>query len=96
MTPAQALKTLETMTDADFETVEATDLNDADIDELITNGRRAWTGRPSLTAPGTRSPRLNFRVSQTVKDKLTQTAQQQRRRESDVAREALERYLQAT
>jgi len=85
------------MTDADFVTVEsATDLSDTDIEELVARGHRAWAGRPSLTAPGTHSPRLNFRVPQTVKDRLTQVAHIQRRRESDVAREALEKYLNAT
>ena len=53
MTPAQALQALEAMTDADLETVDtAHDLSDADIDKLIFNGKRAWVGRPSLTAPG--------------------------------------------
>ena len=94
MTPARALQALGTMTDADFVTVDsATDLSDADIEELAAHGRRAWAGRPSLTAPGTHSPRLNFRVPQAVKDRLTQVAHTQGRRESDVAREALEKYL---
>ena len=96
MTPAQALAALETMTDADFVTVDsAGDLSDADIEELVANGRRAWAGRPSLSAPGTHSPRLNFRVPQAVKDRLTEVAHTQGRRESDVAREALEKYLNA-
>ena len=50
-------------------------------------------GRPSLTAPGEHSPRLNLRVPQPLKDRLAQTAREQGRRESDVVREALSVYL---
>ena len=73
---------------------------DLDAEPFYVGGKRLTetraqqlAGRPSLTAPGEHSPRLNFRVPQLLKDRLAQTAREQGRRESDVAREALGEYL---
>ena len=61
--------------------------------QQLSDGLAKASGRPSLTAPGEHSPRLNFRVPQELKDSLARTAREQGRRESDVAREALGKYL---
>ena len=96
MTPNDALKMLSKMTDADFETTDAAhDLNDGNIEQLVINGRRAWSGRPSLTAPGQHSPSLNLRVPEWMKRRLEAVAHAQGRRQSDVVREALDTYLAA-
>lgn len=54
---------------------------------------RAQAGRPSLTAPGKRSPSLNLRVPTATRTRLDKVAAEQGRRPSDVARDALEEYL---
>jgi hypothetical protein len=93
MTTQEADALLATMTDADFPTVTPEqDITDDMREEIIATGRRL-AGRPSLTAPGEHSPRLNFRVPQPVKDRLTQVAHDQNRLESEVARDALAEYL---
>jgi cytochrome c553 len=94
MTPAQADAALATMTDADFPTSDAAqDLSDDDIAQLAEQGRRALAGRPSLTAPGTRSPRINLRLPQPLRDQLAAAAAEQHRRQSDIARDAIAQYL---
>jgi len=94
MTRSEALAALATMTDDDFPTVAPQlDIDDQSAATLIAAGRAMSAGRPSLTAPGEHSPRLNIRVPQPLKDRLAQTAREQGRRESDVAREALSVYL---
>lgn len=50
-------------------------------------------GRPSLTAPGRRSPTLNLRVPAATRESLDRLAEQQGRRPSEVVRDALEEYL---
>lgn len=55
--------------------------------------RAAGRGRPSLTAPGRRSPQLRLTVPERVRDDLRRRAVVERRSVSEVAREALERYL---
>ncbi|QGK68723.1 hypothetical protein GIY23_03400 [Allosaccharopolyspora coralli] len=65
-------------------------------DELVVDETRAQfpgRGRPSLTAPGTRSPRVDVRVSNSIKVEIEKIAHQQGRRESEVVRDALEQYL---
>lgn len=64
---------------------------DAPIDE--DQAVFAPRGRPSLTRPGTRSPRVDVRVPHNLKVELDRLAHMQGRRESDVVREALEEYL---
>lgn len=95
MTHEQALAALELMTDEDFPTVAPEDdVSDDYVAALVEAGRRA-AGRPSLTAPGAISPRINLRIPQALKDRLSSVAERQHRRESDVARDALEAYLSA-
>ena len=50
-------------------------------------------GRPSLTGTKATSPKVTFRVTPELRAKAAAEAERQGRRISDVAREALERYL---
>lgn len=50
-------------------------------------------GRPSLSAPGAHSPRVDTRVPREIKSRLESLARAQHRAESEVIREALEEYL---
>ena len=61
----------------------------AAADALASVGR----GRPSLTGTKAHSPQVNFRVTPELRAKAVAEAARQGRRVSDVAREALERYL---
>lgn len=61
----------------------------AAADALAVVGR----GRPSLTGAKTTSPQVTFRVTPELRAKAAAEAARQGRRLSDVAREALERYL---
>jgi len=94
MTREEALAALSTMTDDDFPTVtnEEAGIDPATVDRLIATVHRL-AGRPSLTAPGQQSPRINLRIPQALKDQLSEVARAQNRRESDVARDALSQYL---
>lgn len=81
---------------------------DLETDEFVVGGRRLTEshaaeiadrlerrgGRPSLTAPGTRSPVLNLRVSQDTKEQVEHLASRLGRRPSDIVREALAEYLE--
>ncbi len=59
-----------------------------DVSEL----RRQYIGRPSLSRRGI-SPRISFRASQELLAKAQRRADAEERSLSDLAREALERYL---
>jgi hypothetical protein len=50
-------------------------------------------GRPSLTGTSGTSPQVTFRVTPELRARAAAEADRQGRRLSDVAREALERYL---
>lgn len=50
-------------------------------------------GRPSLTAPGERSPQLRVTVPAELREQLQARADLEHRSLSGLAREALERYL---
>jgi predicted HicB family RNase H-like nuclease len=50
-------------------------------------------GRPSLTAPGTRSPEVKARVPKELRDRLVEQAHQRGTSTSSLIREALENYL---
>ena len=50
-------------------------------------------GRPSLTGEGKHSPRVSFRVSDEVRAEAERVAEEQGKTVSQLAREALERYL---
>lgn len=61
----------------------------AAADALAVVGR----GRPSLTGAKAPSPQVTFRVTPELRARAAAEAARQGRRISDVAREALERYL---
>lgn len=70
---------------------QALEDGDVTVDEAdIVYPRR---GRPSLSAPGAHSPRVDTRVPHEVKRRLETLARTQHRAESEVVREALEEYL---
>lgn len=53
----------------------------------------ARPGRPSLGAPGRHSPRVSFRIPEQTRRRAEQRAAREGRSVSELAREALERYL---
>ena len=55
--------------------------------------QKATVGRPSLTAPGRRSPEVKARVPIELRDRLYTVAQQRGVSTSELVREALDRYL---
>lgn len=50
-------------------------------------------GRPSLTAPGEKSPTVHFRVPARLRSVVEQRARREGKSVSALAREALERYV---
>lgn len=56
----------------------------------------ARPGRPSLGAPGRHSPRVSFRIPEQTRRRAEQRAAEEGRSVSELAREALERYLHDT
>jgi hypothetical protein len=54
---------------------------------------RAGVGRPSLTAPGKRSPEIKARVPEDLRQRLHDAAVRERTSSSDLIRRALENYL---
>lgn len=55
--------------------------------------RASGRGRPSLTSPGERSPQLRLSVPEQLRDGLRARAEAEHRSVSELAREAIERYL---
>lgn len=58
--------------------------------------RIARPGRPALGASGQHSPRVSFRIPEQTRRQAEERARSEGRTVSEVAREALERYLQET
>ena len=54
---------------------------------------KAGVGRPSLTAPGARSPEVKARVPAELKDRLEREAKRRGASSSTLIRDALDRYL---
>lgn len=54
---------------------------------------RIGRGRPSLTGQAARSPQVTFRLPSDLRAKAEARAKREGKRVSEVAREALERYL---
>jgi hypothetical protein len=92
MTPEQARAAIAAMAEADFPT-DHDDIDDAAISRLVAAGRKAAAGRPSLTAPGARSPQITLRLPAQLCRRLDDACAQSGRRRSQVVREALETYL---
>jgi len=53
-------------------------------------------GRPSLTGKGKHSPQISFRVPETLAERAAEVAAKQGKSVSQLSREALERYLEAS
>ncbi|MGQ0776813.1 MAG: ribbon-helix-helix protein, CopG family [Pseudonocardiales bacterium] len=66
------------------------DVAEALADEVL---RSTGRGRPSLTAPGERSPQLRVSVPVELHQRLSTRANDEHRSVSELTREALERYL---
>jgi CopG-like RHH_1 or ribbon-helix-helix domain, RHH_5 len=83
--------------DLDVEDVRLADgarLTEARAQELAQQVlRAAGRGRPSLTAPGERSPQLRLSVPEQLREGLRARADAEHRSVSELAREAIERYL---
>jgi hypothetical protein len=93
MTPEQALAVLGTKADADFPNAALADeVTEAEVARLVEAGRKT-SGRPSLTAPGERSPQITLRLPRNVDQRLSDVAAASGRRRSQVVREALDQYL---
>lgn len=58
----------------------------------LSDARRQYVGRPSLGGDGV-SPRISFRASRELNTAAQRRADEEGRSLSDLAREALERYL---
>jgi predicted HicB family RNase H-like nuclease len=58
----------------------------------LSHGRRV--GRPSLTSAGGVSPRVNFRITAELHHRALERAEREGKTLSDLAREALEHYVQ--
>jgi len=60
----------------------------------LSNAERRLVGRPSLSGNGT-SPRMSFRITPELYLALEQRAEKEGRSVSDLAREAVARYVQS-
>lgn len=63
------------------------------MDEIREGLAAAGRGRPSLTGDKATSPQVTFRLTPQLRARAEAEAERQGRRLSDIAREALERYL---
>ncbi len=78
----------------DVHLADGTRLTEAGARELAQQAlRAAGRGRPSLTAPGERSPQLRITVPEQLREGLRERADVEHRSVSELAREAIERYL---
>ncbi|MGB7964137.1 MAG: ribbon-helix-helix protein, CopG family [Propionicimonas sp.] len=68
-------------------------ITEARAAELAEDALVKVLGRPSLTAPGTRSPEVKARVPRELRDRLVAVAHQRGTSTSSLIREALEHYL---
>jgi cell pole-organizing protein PopZ len=75
----------------DIRLADGTRLTQEVADRIVTQARRG--GRPSLSGEAAASPQIAFRVSPAVRDKAAAVASAEHKTISDLAREALERYL---
>jgi plasmid stability protein len=78
----------------DVRLADGTRLTEARAEELAQEVlRTVGRGRPSLSAPGRRSPQLRLAIPEQVRAELQARAAAEHRSISDIAREALDRYL---
>ena len=70
-------------------------LTNALVDEIVSGFHASMPGRPSLTAPGTKSPEVKARVPRATKDRLEAVAAKRGTTTSVIVREALDAYLKS-
>ncbi len=71
-------------------------IDDAYVDRVVAEvlAVRASRGRPSLSGRGgSQSPQVTFRLTPELREKAERRARAEGKRVSDIAREALERYV---
>lgn len=66
-------------------------IDQAYVDQVV--AKASTVGRPSLTGAGRRSPHVSFRVPATVRAQAEAKAKAEGKTVSQIAREALERYV---
>lgn len=83
------------ITREDVRDAEGARITDQYIDRAVERARQhaGRGGRPSVGAPGTRSPQLAVRLPAALKAAVEARAARDGKRPSDIAREALEQYL---
>lgn len=79
----------------DVRLADGTRLTDAIADEIVEHIRRG-SGRPSLSGDAASSPRIAFRVPQSIRDRAAEIAEREGKTISQLAREALEDRLRAS
>lgn len=63
------------------------------VDRAVADVHAKTRGRPSLTGEAAPSPQVTFRLTPALRAKAERRAKREGKRVSEVAREALERYL---
>jgi hypothetical protein len=90
--------TLDDASDVDLDAEEILDRRGNRIDaayvEAAVEHVHKVVGRPSLTAPGTRSPQVTFRLSPEEKAAAKALAEREGKSVSELAREAFREYVQ--
>ncbi len=84
------------VTREDVRDTEGVRVTEQYIDRAVERARQhvGRGGRPSVGDPGTRSPQLAVRLPAALKAAIEARAVRDGKRPSDIAREALEQYLQ--
>lgn len=90
LTPSFTTKAGRVLTQADLDALEAEAEAGYDLDQLTP---RPWPGRPTLGQGRGTSPRINVRLAPEVYDAVVRQAKRDGRRVSDVAREAVEKFV---
>lgn len=91
--------TLASGPDLDLDTEDVRDragrrITQAYVDAAVADVHtKTGRGRPSLTAPGSRSPQVTFRLPAELRALAEEQARREGAKVSDVARKALEEYL---
>lgn len=85
--------------DVDLDTTEVRDRKGKRVDAAYVRQAiedvHAYAGRPSLTAPGERSPHVSFRVPAKIRAAAVRRAEREGKTVSELARDALAQYLSA-
>ena len=87
--PPVRTKSGDLLTEEDIEALAA----EAEAGYDLSKAKRQYVGRPSLGEEGSTSPRVSFRMARGLYDAARARAEREGRTVSDVAREAMERYV---